>query len=393
VSASGPALDRLKHQWANLAALGAVFVAGVAAVFLIRFGQETAIRWSLPVAIVLAWFFFHLRNSLELNHPLDNPVLGPAFGAANVLTVIRAILTASLSGFLLWVPAPAADGVLDWLPGLVYLTAVVMDAADGHVARRTGNVTQLGAHLDTQVDALGLLLAGLLLIISAKAPWPYLGVGIGFYVLQAAVRLRRIAGRPVGKVPPRQDARWVAGCEMVFTALAMLPAFSPEATRPAAWIMILPIGISLVMDWCIVCGHAAENGQLRARVPALLGSSLARGVPLFLRAATATGWIMILFIEPAGSWEHANLPIRITAAAGIALCVLGVAARAAAMLLSLVAALCLVPSMPGSAASATLMATLSLMLTGAGHPRIWQPEDRFLMGQTAAPNSSSSPKK
>jgi phosphatidylglycerophosphate synthase len=155
VSASGPALDRLKHQWANLAALGAAFVAGVAAVCLIRFGQETAIRWSLPVAIVLAWFFFHLRNSLELNHPLDSPLLRPAFGAANVLTVIRAILTASLSGFLLWVPALPADGVLDWLPGLVYLTAVVMDAADGHVARRTGNVTQLGAHLDTQVDALG----------------------------------------------------------------------------------------------------------------------------------------------------------------------------------------------------------------------------------------------
>jgi len=37
------------------------------------------------------------------------------------------------------------------------------------------------------------------------------------------------------------------------------------------------------------------------------------------------------------------------------------------------------PSIPGSAPSFILMAALCLMLTGAGHPRLWQPEDRFFM--------------
>jgi len=48
-------LDRLERQWAQLAALGGAFVTGSAAVCLARFGPDAAMRWSVPVAIVLAW--------------------------------------------------------------------------------------------------------------------------------------------------------------------------------------------------------------------------------------------------------------------------------------------------------------------------------------------------
>lgn len=387
MSAPNPALARLERHWARLAALGGAVVIGASVLIQIHYGPAAAFRWGVPVAAVLAWFFLQLRRSLDLNHPPDDPALRPRLGAANLVTVARAGLTASLAGFLLPGTADTGGGACSWLPGLIYLSAVAMDAVDGHIARRTRNLTRLGAHLDTQVDAFGLLLSGLLLTASAKAPWSFLAVGSGFYVLKAAIGLRRRSGLPVGRVAPRPGARWVAGCEMTFAALALLPVFGPEATRPAAWVMTLAMVSSLSLDWCIVCGHCAEDGRVLARLPALLGSALSRWGPLMLRAATAAGWALLLSAPSPGSWEDADPIFKKMAAAGVLLCLSGVAARAAAMLLNLLGALWLVPSMPGSAASATLMATIALMLTGAGHPRLWQPEDAFLMRRGAAPGA------
>jgi CDP-diacylglycerol--glycerol-3-phosphate 3-phosphatidyltransferase len=385
VSPLQTARARLERQWAVLAALGGVLVAGAAALGLACSNLEATIRRIGPVLVVTAWFFLRLRSSLDLNHPPGDPALRPTLGAANLLTIARAALTACLAGFLLPETGGAAGAGRSWLPGLVYLLAVALDAVDGHVARGTQNVTCLGAQLDTQIDALGLLLAGLLLVASAKAPWPYLGVGAGFYFLQAAVGLRRRAGLPVGRVTPRPGARWLAGCEMVFAALALMPVLSSEATRPAAWVMTLAMGFSLGLDWRIVCGRAKEDAGGLGRAPALLAGVLARRIPLFLRTATATGWVLMLFSAPSESGGEAAIPLRTMALAASALCAIGVAARAAAMLLSFLGALWLVPAFPGSAAALTLMASLALMLTGAGHPRIWQPEDRWLIGRGNAP--------
>jgi CDP-diacylglycerol--glycerol-3-phosphate 3-phosphatidyltransferase len=377
MSAARPALDRLKRQWAALAALTGFLAAAVASLILMRVGPDAALRWSPPVVIGLVWFFMRLRKSLTLNHPPDAPDLYPGLGAANLVTVLRATLTASLAGFLFLDPARETNDLLEWAPGTVYLAAVALDAADGRIARRLQTVTRLGAYLDTHVDALGLLFAGLLLVKSAKAPWPYLGVGLGVYILQAAVGLRRRAGRAVGRVAPRPGARWVAGCEMAFAALALLPVFGPEATRPASWIMTLALAVSLGLDWCIVCGHAAEDGSALAPVPALIARGLTHPLPVLLRAAAATGWALTLGAGPTAAGWGATPSFTILVLAAVTLCVLGVATRAAAMLLSLLGALWLIPSMPGSTAAATLMATLSLMLTGAGHPRLRPPEDRL----------------
>jgi hypothetical protein len=49
------------------------------------------------------------------------------------------------------------------------------------------------------------------------------------------------------------------------------------------------------------------------------------------------------------------------------------------MLLSLLCGLWLMPAMPTGVAVVTLTAALSLVLTGAGDVRLWQPEDRILM--------------
>jgi len=373
MSAHRAALERLRRQWAILAALGSIGIVGVAGVLAQRAGLNMALRWSLPTAVVLSWFLWRLRASLDRNHSPDDPELHPSLGAANLITLVRAALAASLAGFVFLTPITTAGAVWDWLPGLVYLSVAAMDCADGRVARLTGNVTCLGAYLDTQADALGLLLAGLLLVISAKAPPPYLWVGIGYYVLQVAIRLRRAAGRPVEPVPPRPDARWAAGCQMVVAGLALLPLFYPQATHPAAWVMTLAQADSIGQDWHIVCRSAPRERAVIAR------NVLARGLPLALRLAVAVSLALTVIATPDGRWGEVPSPVQAAVLACSGLCVLGVVARLAAMLLSLLCGLWLMPAVPAGAAAVTLAAAISLVLTGAGDVRLWQPEDRILM--------------
>lgn len=380
MSALPPPLVRLRRQWVGLAIVAAAGVSGAAGILAIYFGPRAAAGWGLPTAGVLAWLFFRLRGALDRNHPPGDPRLRATLGAANGLTILRAGLAASLSGFLLPDPAAAAHDARAWLPGVFYSAAASLDFLDGYLARRTGTVTRLGERLDTEVDALGLLLASLLLVANAKAPLPYLWVGVGYYVLQAAIRLRRAAGRSIVRVAPRPDARCLAGCEMAFAALALLPVFTPEATRPAAWVMTLALGLSLGTDWRIVCGrHPTADGVQVAPAENPLAGRLFRSLPMALRLALAVGLTVVFCTPPGIALDRVPWPFTALILLCAGFCILGVAARAAAMLLSVWCALWLVPSLPGSGAPIVLAAALALMLTGAGRPRLWQPEDGFLM--------------
>jgi phosphatidylglycerophosphate synthase len=380
MSAPRPALERLQRQWAVLAALGSIGIAGFAGVLALRVGLDMALRWSIPTAVGLSWFLWRLRASLNRNHSPDDPELHPSLGAANLVTTARAALAASLAGFLFLTPIRTAGTAWDWMPGLVYLSVAAMDCADGRVARLTGNVTCLGSYLDTQADAFGLLLAGLLLVVSAKAPLPYLWVGTGYYVLQIAIRLRQAAGRPVEPVPPRPDARWAAGCQMVFAALALLPLFTPQATQPAAWVMTIAQGASLGRDWRIICRSAGTPDRTPPREHGVVVHQvLARGLPLALRFAVGISLVLVVAAAPDGQWGDVPPPVQTAVLASTGLCVLGVVARLAAMLLSLLCGLWLMPTMPAGVAAVTLTAALSLVFTGAGDVRLWQPEDRILM--------------
>jgi phosphatidylglycerophosphate synthase len=379
-SADNSVSIRLRRQWVFLGVIGGGCLAGGAGILSALLGAQPAARWSLQASLVLAYVLIRLRGALGLNHRADDRKLRPSLGAANLITLVRAMLTAGLAGFLFQVPPIGGGPAWNWLPGLLYLAAAVMDFADGYIARVTGTITRLGEFLDTEIDALGLAVASLLLVSSGKAPLPYLGVGFGYYGLQAAIRLRHAVGRRTARVAPRTGARWTAGCEMGFAAAALLPAFGPDATRPAAWVMALGLLVSLGQDWLVVCGYATPEGRLRGRGLRILDRALVGFLPLIVRAAVAAGATLTLWRWPAaaGMPLSSGVAQAMLLAAG-ALCTSGVAARCAAMLLSLVIAAWLIPAAPGIISSGMLAAVLILMLTGAGHPRLCQPEDRFLM--------------
>jgi hypothetical protein len=160
---------------------------------------------------------------------------------------------------------------------------------------------------------------------------------------------------------------------MVVAGLALLPLFNPQATHPAAWVMTLAQADSLGQDWHIVCRSAPRERAVIAR------NVLARGLPLALRLAVAVSLALTVIATPDGRWGEVPSPVQAAVLACSGLCVLGVVARLAAMLLSLLCGLWLMPAVPAGAAAVTLAAAISLVLTGAGDVRLWQPEDRILM--------------
>jgi len=339
-------------------------------------GRPSAVRWSVQAGAVMAYVLIRLQTSLELNRRPRGTRLLTSLGAANALTLARAALIAAMAGLLFQgSPGDGRGAWLRWAPGGLYLLAVLMDYADGRIARTTGTETRLGELLDTEVDALGLLVASLLLVTHGKAPPAFIIVGIGYYAIRAAARIRSRAGRRVGEIAPRAEARMVAGCEMGFAAVALLPVFSPAATTPAAWVMATVFLPGIIKDWLIICGHASPEGRPDPDWIRAVETALVRALPIFLRIAVAGG--AALFISgPCSAGGGA-------AAAGVlilvSLCTLGVAARVAGMILSCVMAGFVTATCNGTGADLTLIASVFLMMTGAGHPRVWQPEDAFFL--------------
>lgn len=144
----------------------------------------------------------------------DRPVIFPA----DWVTLTRALFIAAVAGLV-------ADSFVRTVsvPALVTLctVALVLDAVDGRVARRSGTVSELGARFDMEVDAF------LILVLSVHVavligPW-VLAIGAMRYVFVAASWL---APWLRATLPPRYSAKVVAagqGITLVVVTSGVLP--------------------------------------------------------------------------------------------------------------------------------------------------------------------------
>lgn len=134
-------------------------------------------------------------------------------GPADRVTLTRAILVGGVTALTVdsfTRPAPVTV--------LVALTAValVLDAVDGYVARRTGTASALGARFDMEVDAFLILVLCLLV-----APWAggwVLAIGAMRYAFVVASWLLPWMRAPL---PPRYWRKVVAATQGVVLALAV----------------------------------------------------------------------------------------------------------------------------------------------------------------------------
>jgi phosphatidylglycerophosphate synthase len=139
----------------------------------------------------------------------DQPFLHPA----DWVTLTRAVLVAGVAGLV-------ADSFSRPVPVTALVTlcivALVLDAVDGQVARRTGTATLLGARLDGEVDAF------LILLLSVAVSRDYgrwvLAIGAARYALLLAGWLIPWLAAPL---PPRYWRKVVAAVEGIVLTVAV----------------------------------------------------------------------------------------------------------------------------------------------------------------------------
>ena len=85
---------------------------------------------------------------------------------------------------------------------------------------------QLGTELDTVYDAVGLLIAPVLAVTYGQLHWSYLLVSIAYYLFVIGIKLREFRGLRVIELPPNISRRAIAGFQMGFVAVVLLPCIS-----------------------------------------------------------------------------------------------------------------------------------------------------------------------
>ena len=211
--------------------------------------------------IITAYILILLRIGMPLNYHPRQKVLQSNLGYGTWITITRAMLIAILGGYLFqpWPQSHLLPGRLSWTPGTLYLTASLLDYLDGRVARAGGCETRLGAFLDINIDALGMLIAPLLAVWYGQLPVVYLSVGAAYYLLVFGIWLRKKFSKPVFKVNPRRSARIIAGFQMGFVGIALLPVISPPITTVAAYIFMIPLLAGFAKDWLVASGYRNEG--------------------------------------------------------------------------------------------------------------------------------------
>lgn len=161
------------------------------------------------------------------NHGIDG------IGPADQVTLLRATLACAVA-------ALTADSFLRPISvlALVALTvlALVLDAVDGWVARRTGTASALGARFDMEIDAF-LILVLSVYVARSTGPW-VLAIGVARYVFVAAGWLLpwlRASAPPLfwGKVVAATQ-----GIVLTFAAADVLPRHVLEAALVASLVLL-----------------------------------------------------------------------------------------------------------------------------------------------------------
>ena len=142
-------------------------------------------------------------------------------GPADRVTLARATLVGGIAALI----ADSLAGPIS-VPTLVSLAAValVLDAVDGWVARRTGTVSSLGARFDMEVDAFLILILSIY-VVRLTGDWWVLAIGAARYFFVVAGWLQPWLR---GALPPRYWRKVVAatqGIVLTIVAADVLPGW------------------------------------------------------------------------------------------------------------------------------------------------------------------------
>jgi phosphatidylglycerophosphate synthase len=161
------------------------------------------------------------------------------FGAANYVTLARALLTIVL---LCSVPLPPTLR-LAWTAAWIAGTIAALDGVDGWLARRSGTNSAFGARFDMETDAAFLMVLSVLALRYGKAGAWVLAIGLMRYLFVAGGWLLPWLAGPL---TPTLRGKAVAVVQMAMLAVALV--LPPRVASTAAALSLALLIWSFAID-------------------------------------------------------------------------------------------------------------------------------------------------
>jgi CDP-diacylglycerol--glycerol-3-phosphate 3-phosphatidyltransferase len=249
---------QLRREVIRIGTQGAGFLFIVAGTLNFTDTFQTALSFLL--LSMVSWFYVlqHCHRRLYLNYDELSEIPFSQLGTGNRITLFRGLLIAATAGFLGSNQSELSTLAL-FFPAISYTVAAISDALDGYIARITNQTTQLGKELDTELDAMGLLIAPALAVLWDKLHFSYLSVSIAYYIFRVGIYYRKQLSLPVFALPPDAFRRRLAGYQMGIVATSLWFPIPAELTRPIGILLRIPLLIRFALDWLHVSGRINDS--------------------------------------------------------------------------------------------------------------------------------------
>jgi phosphatidylglycerophosphate synthase len=168
-----------------------------------------------------------------------------SLGPADLVTLARAVLVGGVTAL---VTDGAAAGTRVLVLVALASVALVLDAVDGHVARRTGTSSPLGARFDMEVDAFLILVLSVYVAMTLGA-W-VLAIGVMRYAFVAAARVLPWLSSPLPPSFARKTVAALQGVVLVVTGARIIPdPVAAAAVGLALASLVWSFGRDIVWLW------------------------------------------------------------------------------------------------------------------------------------------------
>lgn len=215
---------------------------------------EVVVHPAIVAGICWAGQLWYVSYSLHLSAPMQT-LHGGVVGLANAVTLLRGALYAVVAGFIV---VPAETG-LAWVPAACYGAGATLDKVDGVIARTVGEETPLGTQLDMAFDTFGFVAAPLVAVLWGVLPIYYLAVSAARYLFVGAVRLHGWRGGTVRSLPDSNLGRYLAGIQMAFVTIALIPTTPTVLVHSVAPLVLAPSVGVFARDYCYATGRLGSE--------------------------------------------------------------------------------------------------------------------------------------
>ena len=166
-----------------------------------------------------------------------------SFGWANRTTLLRSVLVIPLVAWAPFLPSSGSGGL--WFYAVACLLALILDGADGKVARATNSHSNFGARFDMELDALFILGLCLAVFALGKAGVWVFTLGIMRYLFVAASSIFQWLNHPL---PDSFRRKTVCVWQVVTLMIAVTPTIPSGFASLTLAIALLLLVWSFYLD-------------------------------------------------------------------------------------------------------------------------------------------------